>query len=148
MQLDEDAIYEEKPKVVVASKEQASKPSAEETKTQVKPAEKAVEAQPASGENNLEDMYEAGDAVKAQEVAIEQTKRTEVEAFVAFIDEEFLLYDFNTERWELGDYNDSNVTVPDNAAIVKLDSMQTSDFQAIAVGGIRFGKEQSSCLAV
>jgi hypothetical protein len=33
VQLDEDAIYEEKPKVVVASKEQASKPSAEETKT-------------------------------------------------------------------------------------------------------------------
>ena len=38
--------------------------------------------------------------------------------------------------------------MPENTAVVKLEALQTSDFQAIAVGGHKFGKEQNTCYAV
>ena len=39
-------------------------------------------------------MYSQGPTIEAQEPVIEQTKKKEFEALIAFIDEEFLLYDF------------------------------------------------------
>lgn len=67
---------------------------------------------------------------------------------VFFADAEFLMYDFKRNAWQLGDYNDSSVTVPEDAVVVEFDPQQTIEFHAISVGGLRFSQEQRSCLAM
>ena len=40
------------------------------------------------------------------------------------------------------------MVVPEYAALVALDPTQTVDFHTIAVGGLKFGIEQSSCMGI
>lgn len=58
------------------------------------------------------------------------------------------MFDCKRQNWQLGDFNESSVVVPEYAALVALDPTQTVEFHTIAVGGIKFGIEQSSCMGI
>ena len=68
-------------------------------------------------------MYDFGPVVEAKEAVVEKSNKQEYEAMIAFINEEFLLYDFKANKWHLGDFNDATITVPENATLVKLDAL-------------------------
>lgn len=127
-QLDEDALYEERPKVNVGQTRQ-TKP--------VQP-KKTEETKAAVEEDDHEDQYAAGQTVEAQEPLMDQFKRQELEVVIMFKDEEFLVYNCVKQDWQLGDFNDSTTIVPLNAAIVPVSPQQTVDFHAISVGGRMF----------
>lgn len=44
-----------------------------------------------------------------------------MEVAVVFKEEEFLVYDCKKENWQLGDFNDANVYVPQNASVLVVD---------------------------
>lgn len=60
---------------------------------------------------------------------------------IFFVDEEFLLYDFKKHSWELGDFNDSTIMVPENSVLIGFDKTQTTEFDLLAVGGLKFNME-------
>lgn len=53
-----------------------------------------------------------------------------MEMLIVFKDEEFLAYDAEKDKWELGDFNNTTTTVAENAAVVIIDPFihETSEF--------------------
>lgn len=67
---------------------------------------------------------------------------------IMFKDEEFLVYDCAKQDWQLGDFNDTSLIVPLNAAVISIDPQQTTEFHAISVGGRRFNQETGNCFGI
>ena len=62
------------------------------------------------------------------------------EALIMFTKNQFLLYDFTkSSKWLVGDYDNSTLTVDEDASIVMVDPQlhQTNQMQAIATGGCK-----------
>lgn len=137
--LDEDELYEERPKVVVGQKTQ--QPVVDKVVTK---AEKTKH----EPEQPDEDQFVVQQQVEAQEPLSWSAQKKELELVIAFKDEEFLVFDCKRQNWQLGDFNDTTVVVPEHAAVVALEPTQTVDFHMIAVGGLKFGRAQSSCLGI